>query len=240
MIPREAEQQRVLALADFRREVEDKFGVVFHGCKSLPLQREITRKQCEDFIVELYAAALLAQTPAQTAEEWEEIDRLCERYPTLGAVITKLRQDLAAMTAERDEWRGVVVPQDGAFGPDTARMLLTAVARQSGLDAKELIELRAENERLKGENKAFVTENGRLREVLDLALFRELSAESAIQDAEAELATLKGKVKELHEWLIDSRDGSRRSARTYAFIEALEKVDALALPGSPETPKGDK
>lgn len=55
-------------VAEFRCEVQDKLSVVFNGCNSAPLQRAINRKQCEDFLVEMFAAAL-APPPSPAPEE---------------------------------------------------------------------------------------------------------------------------------------------------------------------------
>ena len=56
-----------LTVEQFRTEVKDKLGVVFHGVHSTPLLRSIHRDQCERFLVERYAE--LARERDQLAQE---------------------------------------------------------------------------------------------------------------------------------------------------------------------------
>ena len=61
----EADQPQEELVAAFRREVQDKLGVVFNGCNGSPLQRSISRQQCEDFLVEMFSSALSASRTSE-------------------------------------------------------------------------------------------------------------------------------------------------------------------------------
>lgn len=80
-----------ISLEQFRAEVSDKLGVVFNGCHALPLQRAISRKQCEDFLVERYAEAL-AEPPARE----EPIDQALRLAQELQIVMEKVYNDREA------------------------------------------------------------------------------------------------------------------------------------------------
>lgn len=120
-----AEEQK--AVDDFRREVEDKIGVVFNGCHSTPLERSIHRKQCGDFLVELYA------TQVREAE-WQPI----ETAPRDGTAVLvwlreyKGRDRFTSYVAQFDGYSWVSVPGKYTWAPTHWQPLPPPPARREG------------------------------------------------------------------------------------------------------------
>lgn len=62
-------------LESFRKEVTDKFSVVFNGCHSLPLTRVVNLLECEDFIVDLYKQDMRAAQQEALEQVREHLQR---------------------------------------------------------------------------------------------------------------------------------------------------------------------